>query len=96
MKIRRLVLLVLSLVMILGMGSEQTQAQAQEQITFEGQIAYVGTDGNIWVQIGGGDEAFPVTYDASERRRYASPSWSPDGLKLAYCQLNPLDFESGG
>ncbi|MCK5430362.1 MAG: PD40 domain-containing protein, partial [Anaerolineales bacterium] len=93
MKIRRLFFLLLSLLMILGMGSQQTLAQ--DELDFEGQIAYVGTDGNIWVRLGGGDSAFPVTYDASESKRYASPRWSPDGLKLAYCQLNSQDGGGG-
>lgn len=85
MKIRRLFFIAIILVLIFGANSHVTQAQ--EGLVFEGQIAYVGQDGNIWVRRGDGDNALPVTYDAGENRRYASPRWSPDGLKLAYCQI---------
>lgn len=78
---------------ISGVGGMQTLAQ--DKVDFEGQIAYISTDGNIWVHLGGGDSGFPVTYDASETKQYASPRWSPDGLKLAYCQVNTPDGGGG-
>lgn len=85
--------LLFSVLVILGIGSSQTLAQ--DEADFEGQMAYVGTDGNIWVRLGGGDSGFPVTYDASESKQYTAPRWSPDGLKLAYCQENTPDGGGG-
>lgn len=93
MKILSRIFLLFPLLTILGLGGQSVLAQAE--VSFDGQIAYVGTDGNIWVRLGGGDSGFPVTYDASETKQYAAPRWSPDGLKLAYCQVNTADGGGG-
>ncbi len=93
MNILKRIFLFFPLLTILGLGGQPVLAQ--EEVNFDGQIAYVGTDGNIWVHLGGGDSGFPVTYDASETKHYAAPRWSPDGLKLAYCQVNTTDGGGG-
>jgi len=59
---------------------------AQEFPSFEGQIAYVGTDNNIWIVRGENGENVRVTNDSNEQINYLSPRYSPDGTMLAYCQ----------
>ena len=59
---------------------------AQEFTTFDGQIAYVGTDNNIWILRGENGENVRVTNDSNEQIKYLSPRYSPDGTMLAYCQ----------
>ncbi len=59
---------------------------AQVPIEIEGQIAYVATDGNLWVLRQGESIAFPITSDANPERVYLSPRWSPDGSLLAFCR----------
>ena len=59
---------------------------AQEIPSFEGQIAYVGTDNNIWIVRGENGENVRVTNDSNEQINYLSPRYSPDGTMLAYCQ----------
>ncbi len=62
-----------------------TRSQEQPRQAIEGQIAYIGVDGNLWVLRGDSDVPLPVTYDAGGGRRYHSPKWSADGSRLAYC-----------
>ena len=71
-------------------------AHAQELPAFEGQIAYVGADGNIWVLRGDGSMPVQVTRDATASRRYHAPRWSPDGARLAYCVTEQADESKGG
>ncbi|HSF80417.1 MAG TPA: hypothetical protein VLA49_04255 [Anaerolineales bacterium] len=59
---------------------------AQVPLAIEGQIAYVGTDGNLWVLRQGESVPLPVTSDANPERVYLSPRWSPDGSLLAFCR----------
>ena len=56
-----------------------------------GLIAYLGTDGNVYIVGPGGENQKAVTQDASlsatsgsERRLYQQPTWSPDGRRLAF------------
>lgn len=63
----------------------------QTQPAWEGQIAYVGADGNLWLLRGENPQPFQITSDASEQRRYGSPVFSPKGDMLAYC----LDDHAG-
>lgn len=64
-----------------------SQAKAsQVTIDIEGQIAYVATDGNLWVLRQGENIPFPMTSDANPERVYLSPRWSPDGSLLAFCR----------
>jgi Tol biopolymer transport system component len=59
---------------------------AQETLSFEGQIVYIGPDGNVWVRRGDGSGPLQLTVDAEESRHYTSPRFSPNGSMLAYCQ----------
>ena len=61
-------------------------SRAQETPTWEGQIVYIGPDGNLWLLRGDTPQPFQLTNDASEVRRYNSPLFSPRGDLLAYCQ----------
>ena len=55
------------------------RASAQTAPTWQGQIAYLGSDGNVWVQNSQSPQPYQVTADASEQRRYYSPRFSPGG-----------------
>lgn len=60
-----------------------------------GLIAYIGTDGNIYLTDQNGENVATVTKDANpsppqgkEGRIYQQPTWSPDGRRLAYLGLS--------
>lgn len=61
-------------------------AHAQTSLTWQGQIAYIGGDGNVWVLRGDNPIPFQLTSDASQQVRYYSPRFSPSGDMLAYCR----------
>jgi len=61
-------------------------SRAQAVPSFVGQIAYVGSDYNIWIIQGDNGEHIRVTSDSSHQIQYLSPRYSPDGTMLAYCQ----------
>lgn len=57
-----------------------------------GRIAYIGTDGNLYITDQGGVETIRMTEDGSvqdDRRfiSYISPTWSPDSSSLAYVRV---------
>jgi Tol biopolymer transport system component len=61
-------------------------ASAQEGVIFEGQIAYLGKDNNIWILLGSG-EYIQVTIDGGTGDfYYQSPAFSSDGSLLAFCR----------
>ncbi len=77
------------LMLLLAVSSPLGWVGAQEvQTEIEGQIAYAGPEGNIWVLRGDLSEPIQVTFDAEQGQRYLTPRWSPDGSLLAYCQEN--------
>jgi len=88
-------LIVLLILVALFLPGSFPRAVAQQIPTFEGQIAYIGADGNVWVLRGDGSSPTPVTYDASPQRRYYSPRWTRDGSRLAYCAADPAGTGSG-
>jgi TolB protein len=45
------------------------------------------TDGNLYIASPDGKERFALTVDASRRRVYAQPAWSPDGERVAWSAL---------
>ena len=47
-------------------------------------ILLQGTDGNLYVVSPDGKERFALTNDASPRRVYGQPTWSPDGEQVAW------------
>ncbi len=59
---------------------------AQSTPGWQGQIAYMGSDGNIWVQNSKAIQPFQLTTDADEELRYYAPQFSPGGELLAYCR----------
>jgi len=63
-----------------------TPTQAQIPPAPQGQIAYIATDGNMWVVRQGETVPLPITSDASEQVSYLSPRWSPDGSLLVFCR----------
>ncbi len=48
------------------------------------QILLQGTDGNLYLVSPDGKERFALTNDASRRRVYGQPTWSPDGQHIAW------------
>lgn len=61
-------------------------AIAQSPPTWQGQITYLGGDGNIWVLQSDNPQSFQLTLDAGEQVSYYAPLFSPDGSLLAYCR----------
>lgn len=85
----RLILLIFTAICLAGMlaiPSAGGRTSAQATPDWQGQIAYLGSDGNIWVQ--SSEEALPfqLTSDADEDLRYYAPQFSPGGDLLAYCR----------
>jgi Tol biopolymer transport system component len=64
---------------------------AQTSPAWDGQIIYIGEDGNLWLLRSDAPEPFQITNDASEQIRYNSPLFAPNGELLGYCRN-----ESGG
>ncbi len=85
------ILLILSFLLPL---TQNSNAQTVASPGLPGQLAYIGVDGNVWIQLEDSGEQIAVTADASPERKYLSPRWSPDGQKLAYCQKDSA--EPGG
>lgn len=56
----------------------------------KGQIAFVGSDSNLWLLDLTSGEIKPLTTD----ERTHSPSWSPDGVRLAYLRESDLQRET--
>jgi Tol biopolymer transport system component len=84
----RLISLIFLLLILTGLvvdPSVNIPTAAQTVPTWEGQIAYLGSDNNIWVVNSQEPQPFQVTADASEQRRYYSPRFSPGGDLLAFC-----------
>lgn len=53
----------------------------------ENQVLVVGEDGNLFLIDATDGDRFALTVDASSRRRYLQPAWSPDGEYIAWTQL---------
>ncbi len=47
-------------------------------------ILLQGADGNLYIVSPDGKERFALTNDASRRRVYGQPTWSPDGQQVAW------------
>lgn len=92
---KRLLVALLLLVILVQPASSAFGQEQPAAPPFSGQIAYIGIDGNVWVQRGDSTPAAPVTYDATATRRYFSPHWSPDGSRLAYCVTDDATSGSG-
>jgi TolB protein len=67
-----------------------------------GLIAYLGVDGNIYTIDPQGANQQLVTNDArleagadGTTRSYQAPTWSPDGRRLAFIQLNSMNGQNG-
>jgi TolB protein len=50
-------------------------------------ILLQSTDGNLYIASPDGQERFALTDDASRRRLYGQPTWSPDGERIAWNEL---------
>ena len=53
----------------------------------ENQVLVVGEDGNLFLIDATSGERFALTIDASSRRQYLQPAWSPDGEHIAWTRL---------
>jgi photosystem II stability/assembly factor-like uncharacterized protein len=61
--------------------------------TFEGQIAFVGVDGNIYLLSGSTGKLQQLTNDAANQTHYSHPTFSPTGKYLAFRRLaKPIDL----
>jgi Tol biopolymer transport system component len=59
---------------------------AQSPPTWQGQIAYRGVDGNLWVLRSDNPQPIQITADADDQVKYNLPLFSPRGDLLAYCR----------
>lgn len=83
---RKITLNILILVSLIALFFPVLTVSAQEGLSYDGQIVYIGTDGNIWIKRGDGSGVLQLTIDAGDGRYYSSPRFSPNGSMLAYCQ----------
>ncbi len=95
MKLQSIIRIAASLVLLLLTASPAFQPGiAQSPPAWQGQVTYLGSDGNIWVLQSGNPQLFQITADAGEQVTYYAPLFSPDGSLLAYCR-NTADAENG-
>jgi len=59
--------------------------QAQDLPSAEGEIAYVGDDGNIYVYDFSNQETYNISDDATPNRQYQFPTWANDGRLAYFC-----------
>jgi dipeptidyl aminopeptidase/acylaminoacyl peptidase len=62
---------------------------------FDGQIAYIGTDLNVYVLRGTQTTPIQITFEGSQNYTYEFLRWSPDGRKLAYLggEVDPESYD---
>lgn len=85
MKISRLITVIVGIILVFSVQVDDSLAQVAT--SFEGQIAYTGTDGNIWIMREDTGNRIQVTRDAHESLRYSGAQFSPDGRYLVYCRI---------
>ena len=73
----------LFLLLIAFLAPVLVSAQNEQIEPLTGQIAYIGTDFNVYLIDLANDDVTQMTDDAGEGRRYQWPTWSTDG-RLAY------------
>lgn len=54
----------------------------------ENQLLVTGADGNLFLVDAASGKRFALTTDASARRQYLQPTWSPDGDRIAWARLD--------
>lgn len=54
----------------------------------ENQLLVTGADGNLFLIDPDTGERFALTTDASPRRQYLQPTWSPDGAQIAWTRID--------
>ena len=95
-------LLTLLLVLLAGCSSATLREQAQRLLRTTicrpshippsdptNRILLQDTDGNLYIASPDGKERFALTDDASRRRVYGQPTWSPDGERIAWNVRDP-------
>lgn len=89
-KLNRYLILTIYVLMVctVPMLAEDAQQDARS-----GEIAYVGSDRNIYIARLEEETFLQLTDDAQEERRYQWPTWSNDG-RLAYFCCEPVSAES--
>ena len=81
----------LAIVLLLLSSVGMLQAQGENDLpSFEGQIAYIGTDHNVYTLSLENDLRVQLTNDAGQNRQYQWPTWSTDG-RLAYFSVSVED-----
>jgi TolB protein len=51
------------------------------------------TDGNLYTILPDGSGRFALTTDASARHQYVQPTWSPDGMRISWTELDTRSGE---
>lgn len=64
---------------------------ASPPLSPEHQVLVVGADGNLFLIDAISGQRFALTVDASPRRQYLQPAWSPDGERIAWTRLEGGD-----
>ncbi len=64
-----------------------TQQQTSAPLDSRNRILVQGADGNLYIVSKDGKERFALTTDASLRRAYSQPTWSPDAMSVAWSAL---------
>jgi TolB protein len=54
----------------------------------ENQLLVTGVDGNLFLVDAATGTRFALTTDASPRRQYLQPTWSPDGAQIAWARVD--------
>lgn len=63
------------------------QEASSPPATPENQILVTGVDGNLFLVDIASRKRFALTTDASPRRQYLQPTWSPDGAQIAWGRM---------
>jgi len=69
-------------------AQSNSQAAGAPPADSTNRIVVEGADGDLYLISADGKERFALTTDASPRRIYMQPTWSRDGTRLAWSQLD--------
>lgn len=100
MHVAMLVLSLVALGLVTGCADPAMQAQFEQMVTTARQLEAArgvesgnrllvqGTDGNLYTVRPDGTDRLAITTDASPRRQYLQPTWSPSGEQVAYATVD--------
>lgn len=92
---QKLLIFFIGITLIFVFPAFKTTAQDETPPPLAGKIAYVGTDGNVYVLDPQNSHTDVLTKDATSEAQYRWPTWSTDG-RLAYflTKATPLNVET--